>query len=59
MPVKLIMNPTPEEALAAYPKGDLPWTVLTTERHQVLARRLLPPLPRVSAQSIPDPDPDQ
>ena len=23
--IKLILNPTPEEALAAYPKGDHPW----------------------------------
>jgi hypothetical protein len=59
MPVKLIINPTPEEALAAYPKGDHPWTVLTTERHQVLARRPLQPLPLSIARSIPDPDPDQ
>jgi len=40
--VKIIENPTPEEELLFYPKGDHPWTVLTSRPSQPLANPLSP-----------------
>jgi hypothetical protein len=52
MPIKLILNPTAEEALQFYPRGDHPWTVVKTERHQPMARRHLPPMPHLDVPPI-------